>query len=915
MATESTTTTTTTTTTTEPLLAGNRSNVVVPLGQDPRRFGGRNISRDAKQALGMLLVAVSIDAALVTAAFLRKESWNWHAGMEDAFAVAVARVVSVFAVIFVAVACCANPSVDWSDMELAEVEKLPVLDETQLDPKRKWERDAYDKQKRLESRRDTMVGVGFIFSTASALFCAAKIVAFDYEPLSNKDELLVASALGLSVVFSNVEFFLLRRLLVKLSKEVGRYVPSLHNRELFYRPRRAGHWCDVCHTRIVGSAYVDTAADFDVCSHCFDAAIAKEASSTKEEIAVRRKKNPTNVDYFKRALSFGSAQWPLFLASAIALIASSAASLTLPSFTGQILNDVFQGNEDGFKTNVMHMVEASAVITVLSIIQYACVLVAGRRIAASVRVRLFSSLVSQDISFFDAQQSGVLTSRMTNDVSGMVSPWSTIINTLLGSSLTLVGSLIMCLVTSWKLSALALASVGPIVFLTSLYAKWSRDINKTVYSALADANSVATEAFQNIRTVRAFSTEKIEVGKFKSAVDIALDKGVKDAVASAGTSAATSFVDLATSALILGFGGWQAIKHPEEMSAGDLLKFQLYYAMLDGSWRSLNGIVNTLTISAAAASRVLALLDSLPEIDVDGGAPVPDKLEAPPSIVLDKVSFRYPTRPESLVLDDVSITVNSGTVTALVGPSGGGKTTCVALMMGMYRPLAGRVLFNGQDLKDLQLRSVHKHVGLVSQDTQLFGSSVLSNITYAMPPNSVTREDVIEATKKANIFDEIMRWEHGFATKIGEKGVRLSGGQRQRIALARVFLRKPALLLLDEATSALDARNEALVQASIDSLLVDVSRGFASSSGGGAGGRGTTCVVVAHRLSTVYNADNICVVERGRLVEQGTHAELVERGGVYASLVKTQLVGAKSGKASSSSTEAEAEAEASGDDE
>jgi ABC-type multidrug transport system fused ATPase/permease subunit len=315
--------------------------------------------------------------------------------------------------------------------------------------------------------------------------------------------------------------------------------------------------------------------DFDACPTCFDKAWRaernkKQATSYFSDQNAENAKVPSNFDYFMRAMKQGSKHWCLFLTSALALLLSSALSLALPSFTGQILDSVYKHDEDQFKSSIKYMVAASALISLLGVAQYASISIAGRRIAASVRSDLFRSILAQDIAFFDAQMSGQLTSKLTNDVSGMVAPWSTIFNTLTSSALMLVGGLFMCLRTSWKLSALSFASVGPIIFLTSLYAKWSRKINREIYAALGDANSVATEALQNIRTVRAFSTEKNEINKFSKAVDVALNKGTKDALASAGTSTLTGFVDLATSALILGFGGWTAMEESDShLTAGE----------------------------------------------------------------------------------------------------------------------------------------------------------------------------------------------------------------------------------------------------------------------------------------------------------------------------------------------------------
>ncbi|KAH9260927.1 hypothetical protein BASA81_000623 [Batrachochytrium salamandrivorans] len=757
--------------------------------------------------------------------------------------------------------------------------KLPQLGlDGQLDPKRAWERTRHADQKQTNLQQAGVLCAVFLFDTFTSVYSSVKTVEFQYSQ-EHRTEARQAVTFCSQILFANLEFFLLKKLMSQLQKERGRLVLDLHNHELFYSPKMPGHYCDVCHSRISGEAYRCRMCDFDACPVCFDKAwrASKLVSSSTSSMHPKTGAKPvSNMDYFFRALENGKDHWMLFTISALALILSSLLSLALPSYTGQILDSVYNTNREQFKHAIEFMILASSGISVLGIFQSATIMIAARRIAGKVRSDLFRSILAQDIAFFDAQMSGQLTSRLTNDVAGMVAPWSTIFNVLTSSSFMLVGGFVMCLHTSWKLSALSFASVGPIIFLTQVYSEWSAKINREIYSALGDANSVATESLQNIRTVRAFSTEQSEIQKFVTAVENALRKGTKDALAGATTTTLTGFVDLATSVLILGFGGWTAMDGDSNLTAGKLLQFQLYYQMIDSSWKSLNGVVNSLTRAAGAAQRVLGLMDSLPDIDLDAGVVVVPGAK-PPQLEFHSVVFRYPTRPESLVLNEVSFVCEAGTTTALVGPSGGGKSTMIALLMRLYDPVSGVVSFNGQDMRAINVRSMHEQIGLVQQDTQLFATSILDNIAYGCPSGShLTAQDVIVAAKLANIHDEIMLFEDGYNTKIGERGVRLSGGQRQRIALARVFLRKPTVLLLDEATSALDAQNEALVQQSIDQLL---------------GNQNATAVIVAHRLSTVKNAQKIVVVERGRVVQQGTHFELLrEEQGRYATLVQTQLI-------------------------
>jgi len=445
--------------------------------------------------------------------------------------------------------------------------RLPQLDlRLAKDPKREWERERHAAQRRSNFQQAMLLAVTFLVDTFTSVYASVKTVQYHYDE-ARRLEVREAITFCSQVLFANVQFFLLKQILSSLQQERGRLVPNLHNHELFYSPKMPGHWCDGCHSRIVGEAYRCRMCDFDACPTCFDKAW-RAYRANKAALEEKQKKAPSNLDYFMRALQQGRRHWWLFTISALALVASSLLSLALPSFTGQILDSVYKEDRDQFKKAIQYMVIASAGISLLGVAQYASISIAARRIAAGVRSDLFRVILAQDIAFFDAQMSGQLTSKLTNDVSGMVAPWSTIFNTLTSSTLMLIGGLVMCLHTSWKLSALSFASVGPIVFLTSLYSKWSQKINREIYAALGDANSVATEALQNIRTVRAFSTEKSEINKFSRAVDNALNKGTKDALASAGTSTLTGFVDLATSALILGFGGWTAMESNSTLTAG-----------------------------------------------------------------------------------------------------------------------------------------------------------------------------------------------------------------------------------------------------------------------------------------------------------------------------------------------------------
>merc|ERR1740123_2019131 len=497
-----------------------------------------------------------------------------------------------------------------------------------------------------------------------------------------------------------------------------------------------------------------------------------------------------------------------------------------------------------------------------------------RKLASSVRAKLFVGIVRMDVSFFDAMHTGQLTSRLSNDASGMVQPMQVLINDLVANAITLVGGLFMSFITSWRLSVLALTVVPPITFVYRLYARWSRKLNRSIWQAYGDSNSVATEAISNIRTVKAFSTEQYENDRYADGVNTALKHGVKNAYVGASVSAFSTYLNLGTAVLILWYGGTIVCESKQkEMTFGELITFQLYFNMMNSSFIALGNVFNELIRASSAAERVLALMDTVPEHDPDAGDEL-SREDIRGHLALHDLEFFYATRPENQVLKKICLEMMPNTVTALVGKSGGGKSTLVHLLMRFYEPTGGTISLDGRHMRELSARSIRRWCGFVAQDTQLFATSIEENLVYGLgrPP---TTGEVYDAAKQANAHEFIAEMDEGYETRVSEKGIMLSGGQKQRLAIARCFLRKPKLLFLDEATSALDAENEALVQNALDDLIKMGD---------------CTIVLIAHRLSTVIDASQIAVVHKGKIVECGPHADLVgKEEGVYAKLVQRQI--------------------------
>mmetsp|Transcript_2144 Transcript_2144/g.4280 ORF Transcript_2144/g.4280 Transcript_2144/m.4280 type:complete len:596 (-) Transcript_2144:143-1930(-) len=578
--------------------------------------------------------------------------------------------------------------------------------------------------------------------------------------------------------------------------------------------------------------------------------------------------------YLMAAIGLGKSEWPLLLLAFLCLALSSAATLALPRYKGQVIQRVVDKDRHRFEQDIRMFIVLSVVTGLFGAVRNVCFRVVGRRISCNLRNKLFNSIIKQDIAFFDGTSTGQLTARLTNDANAMVAPIRTMLNSLVTNVIYVVGGLVMCFYTSWKLSILAFTSISPIIYLTGMYADWSKTVNKEIWSALGDANAVATEAICNIRTVRAFSTERLESAKYENSVYRALSKGIKDALVGGGTYFITNGLDLGAGALILWYGGRVAMSDPDQLSVGELVTFQLYWNMINNGYKQLNNMVNSFTRAAGAAQRVVSLMENLPDIDTDAGIKIDGFHEG---VNMVDVSFHYQMRPDNVVLGGLSLTVKKGQVVALVGPSGGGKSTIVRLLMRFYDPVEGQITIDGIDMREVNVERLHKHVGVVTQETQLFAGTIFDNIAYGIEEPSPI--DVHRAAKLANAHGFICKFEDGYATRVGERGVRLSGGQKQRIAIARALVRKPRVLLLDEATSALDAGSESVVQEAIDSMIQVGNM---------------TVIVIAHRLSTIRDANKIVVVKKGQAVERGTHEQLLKLEGAYAKLVNKQLAPSRS---------------------
>jgi len=650
-----------------------------------------------------------------------------------------------------------------------------------------------------------------------------------------------------------------------------------------------GGWCYRC-----------ALCDFDICIPCSrrnDAATVGE-NVLRGDRGVRAETSLTTGEYVKRSITVaGRSEWPWLLASFVLLAVSSLSKLFLPHFQGKIIDKVIpipyhpsgnDGNDDDDYNNndgegtyydkkgflhfifiyVLVMLAQGAVSTLYS----AIFTLVSRRLKFTIRNALLEKILAQDVAYFDGTESGRLISRLTYDLDMMMAPIQSSLSNLLSNCLILIGGMIMCFVKSYRLSMLAFVTIGPISYLWEQYAMWSKKLAREMLSYWAQGNSIAAQALSHIRTVKAFGCEDVVLKEYSDINQMALDCGIKDAWGNGLTSALTGYLDLGTGVLILYFGG--LLVYRGEMSVGDLVTYQLFWNMMNNAYQSLQGLVTSFTRSAAGAEKVFSLWDSQPDIDPQRGSDINED-EVVGHLELKNVSFYYQMRPDNLVLDDFDLDIPAGKTLALVGRSGGGKSTIINLLLRFYDPKRGQVFLDGKPYESLRVHQLRRLFGVVTQDTELFALTVEENIAYGLGKDDYTFEEVVEAAKKAYAHDFICDMKDGYQTRIGERGGRISGGQRQRLAIARVFLRKPRIILLDEATSALDENSQEAVQIALADLIRESQ---------------STVVMVAHRLSTVVNADSICVIDKGRVLEQGNHKELASKpGGIYASMVSKQL--------------------------
>jgi subfamily B ATP-binding cassette protein MsbA len=492
----------------------------------------------------------------------------------------------------------------------------------------------------------------------------------------------------------------------------------------------------------------------------------------------------------------------------------------------------------------------------------------GERVVVDLRCQVYQHLHELSVRFFTDRRVGELISRLSSDVTLVRTALTNNVATVLSQTVTFIGSLVLMLILNWRLTLFILILAPLVAASGAIFGMRLRKLSTEVQDQLADSTALAEEALSGIRVVKAFTREPYEIQRYSDRVERTFSTTMRMAVIRSAFGPLISFMAFSSLAGILWFGGREVLAG--RLSGGALIAFLVYGINIAASVGAFTNLYTQLQEAVGAAQRIFELLDEHPEIaDQPGAHPVP-MLKG--EICFANVSFAYPSTKH--VLHNINLTIEPGEVLAFVGPSGAGKSTLFSLIPRFYDPSEGKVCMDGVDLRNVKLLSLRAQIGLVPQETLLFSGTVRENLRYGKL--DANDDELESAACAANADEFILRLPQGYDTLVGERGVKLSGGQRQRIAIARAILKNPRILLLDEATSSLDSESEGLVKEALEHLM-----------------KNRTTVIIAHRLSTVHQADRIAVLDRGHLVELGNHSDLMNLDGLYARLYRMQFIEAQ----------------------
>ena len=564
-------------------------------------------------------------------------------------------------------------------------------------------------------------------------------------------------------------------------------------------------------------------------------------------------------------------------AALVFLVLAGVITLTLPRFIGFLVDEGVKGDMQSINDNFSWLYILAGALAVASSLRYYFVMWLGERVVSDIRADVFDHLARLDMSFYDRSLSGELISRLSADTTQIKSVFGATASMALRNSILCVGAVTMMVVSSPSLSAIALGVIPLLVIPLIVFGRMVRKRSRSAQDTLAEATAYASEAIASVKAFQAYTNEGLASSRYSNAVMAAFNAARKSLLARGLLSGFAIFIVFASVTGVLWLGAQRV--YAGDMSGGTLSSFLLYAVIAAGSLATLSEIWGELQQAAGAAERLTELLAIDPEIKAPE-TPLPfPQAENGAALSFDGVDFDYAgakakkdneAKTGGAAIHDLNFDIECGETVAIVGSSGAGKTTIFNLLLRFYDPTTGHISINGAKLTALDPTELRRQIALVAQEATVFATSVMENIRFG--DLSASDEAVREAAKAANAHGFIEEMANGYDTVIGERGVTLSGGQRQRIAIARAILKDAPVLLLDEATSALDAESETSVQAALDGLMVE-----------------RTTLVIAHRLATVLGADRILVMDKGQIIESGTHENLIAQGGAYARLAELQF--------------------------
>jgi ABC transporter fused permease/ATP-binding protein len=575
-----------------------------------------------------------------------------------------------------------------------------------------------------------------------------------------------------------------------------------------------------------------------------------------------------NKKFFFKLLNLSREEWPLLIKGMIFLIISSAALMAYPQYIKVIIDEALQSKDlDALNFAALFALTIFIVQAVTSSYRYYYFTLAGEKTVKRLRAKLFSQILSQEMSFFDFSKTGELLGRLSADTAVLQNALSVNISMLIRNLVQTIGGIILLFITSTKLTVFILLLIPPIAYLVAVFGKKVKAISRSTQDALAISSSVAEESLSGVRTVKAFAQEKWEINRYDNQLQKSFLLSLSKISVIAKFTGAVTILGFFAVVFIVWFGGKLVIQG--EMSVGTLTSYILYVMTVAFSAGLLGSLYTDFMSAFGAGHRIFELLETATVNDENFNKPL--KKINHGEIEFQDVDFSYPARKDTLVLKNLNLKIEPNQTIAIVGSSGGGKSTIAQLLMHFYDLNKGTILIDNIDIKNYDLYALRAQVGIVSQEPILISESIEDNIRYGRPDASF--EDVTAAAKMAYANDFITAFPDGYKTLVGEKGVQLSGGQKQRVAIARAILKDPKILILDEATSALDSESESLVQAAIENLQ-----------------KSRTTLIIAHRLSTVKKADKIFVLDQGKIIQVGSHEELIlNREGFYNKLIEKQF--------------------------